>query len=177
LPPSAAPCRPLPPLAVLSALQTLPEEPDHVAPRAVRDLGPLARAQEPVADAGMDRVVVALVVGPDRRVHIRQPGIDARVVLGVHAQAAGADAGHGERLGAGAVADDEARERGVVRGVAEALAAAPAEPDHADAVGPRRLQAPYVRHRGVEILSDRVGGEPRDELARRVGGRRRTAPA
>src|SRR5207237_9238338 len=51
------------------------------------------------------------------------------------------------------------------------------EPEHADAVGPRRLHAPRVRHRGGESLSDRVGGESRDELARRVGGRRRTAPA
>src|SRR4029077_20084581 len=74
------------------------------------------------------------------------------------------------------VADDEAPERGVIRGVAKALAAAPAEPDHPDTVGPHGFQTPQVRDRGIEILRDRVRGQSRDELTRRIGGWRRAAP-
>src|SRR5207253_1772009 len=87
------------------ATSPLPEKPHHVPPRAVGDLGPLARAQEPVADAGIDRVAVALAVGPDRGIHARQPRIDPRVVLGVDSQTPGANARHGKRFRAGPVAD------------------------------------------------------------------------
>src|SRR5437016_8814708 len=73
------------------AFQTLPEEPDDRSPGAVRHLGLVARAQEAVPYAGIDRVVVVLPILLHRGRHVRQSRIDPRVVLRVDAEPPRAD--------------------------------------------------------------------------------------
>src|SRR2546426_3250690 len=115
--------------------------------------------QEAVPDAGIDGVAVGLVVRPDRRVHVGEARVDARVVLRVDAESLGPNARNRYGVGARPVADDERPERRVVRGIAEALTAAPAEADDAHPVRPGRLETLHVRHGRIEILRDRVGRE------------------
>ena len=124
-------------------------------------------------DAGIDGVAVGLVVRPDRRVHVGPARVDAGVVLRVDAESLRTNARNRYGVGARPVAHDERPERRVVRGIAEALAAAPAEADDPHPVGPGRLETLHVRHGRVEVLRDRVGGERRDELAGVVRRRRR----
>src|SRR5438132_1173676 len=146
-------------------LQTLPEESHDRLPRAVRDFRLFTGAQETVADAGIHGIAVALVVRADRRVHVGQAGVDARVVLGVDTESLGADARDGQGVGTRSEAHNERAEGRVVGGVTEALAAAPAETNDAHPVAPGRLDPLDVRQGRVEILRDRVGVEPRDEFA------------
>src|SRR5207245_10935461 len=101
--------------------QTRSEEPNHVPPRAVRDFRVFTGPQEAMADAGIHGVAVALVVRADRRVHVGQAGVDARVILRVDAEPLGTEAGHGRGVGAGPGADDEGSEGWVVGRIAEAL--------------------------------------------------------
>src|SRR5204863_7628877 len=130
---------PLPPTRRRTAspsflLQLRPEERDHRMPRAVGHLRPLTRPQEAVPHAGIDRVLIVLPRLLHRGGHLRQPRVDARVVFGVHPEALGADAGDVCDWWVRPVADDECLEGRVVRRVAEALAPAPAKPDHTDRV-------------------------------------------
>src|SRR6266498_4197672 len=149
-----------------STVKSLPEEPNHRAPRAIRHFRFLSRAQEAVPDAGIDRVPVVRPIAPHRRVHVGQAGVDARVLLGVDAEAPRADARDGRRVGARTITDDEGAQRRVARRVAEALAPAPAETDDADPIAPRRLERLDVRHGRVEVQGQRVGIEPADEAPR-----------
>src|SRR6266480_3664645 len=75
-----------PDLYHFSVFETPPEEPNHVTPSAIRHLRPFPRAEEAVADPGVDAVLVALVVSPHRSIDVPEPGVDAGVVLGVHAE-------------------------------------------------------------------------------------------
>src|SRR5439155_1690583 len=81
-------------------------------------------------------------VGPAR--------VDAGVVLRVDAESLRTNARNRYGVGARPVAHDERPERRVVRGIAEALAAAPAEADDPHPVGPGRLETLHVRHGRVE---------------------------
>src|SRR6266511_2655296 len=114
--------------------------------------------------AGIDRVLIVLPGLLHRRGHVRQPGVDARVVLGVHAEALGADAGDLFGPWARPVADDECLERGIVRRVPETLAAAPAEPDHADRVPTYGLDRLEVALRRVEVGRHLIGRNAHDVL-------------
>src|SRR6266480_5264100 len=100
------PVQPPPPMP-LPPFQILPEEPYHGAPRRIRDLGLLARAQETVSHAGIDRVWVVLPRRLHRGGRVRETRVDARVVLGVDAEPPSADARHVRRVRGGTVTDDE----------------------------------------------------------------------
>src|SRR5207244_2748457 len=157
-------------------LKICSKEPHDRLPRAVSNLRLFARPEEAVAHAGIDVVAVLLVVGPDRRVHVGETRVDARVVLGVDAEPGRPEAGDRHRVRAGAVAHHERPQRWVVRRVAETLPTAPTEADHPHAIRSGRLEPLYVCDRRVGYLCDRFGVEGRNELARVVRRWRRAPP-
>src|SRR2546423_7931055 len=123
------------------ALQLRAEEADHRAPRAVGHFRFFPRPQESVPDSRIHRVRIVLPRGPHGGRGIWQAGIDARIVLRVHAEALGADLPHIGRVGARTVTHHEGLELGRVGRVPEALTAAPTEADDADLTRPHGLQS------------------------------------
>src|SRR5690349_24718079 len=120
-----APSSAKPRAAKPSAFQLRAEKANHIIPRTVGDFGFLARPEEAVAHTRIERVGVVLAGGLHAGGGIRQPGIDARIVLRVHAESLRANLGHIGRIRSATVADHEGLQLRRVRGIAEALAAAP----------------------------------------------------